>query len=541
VSAQYLQRFCKETVTSHRDNPASEAYNARCANDLLSVWLGSGILKVHQISRGTRFLEGRVAYESGDDPQLLSDLRAALKRWHRPTLGDAALVDGLTAVQRRLVVNPRLTRSNALRQTVQAALASLRKRERTEQADLLERRFLRNESVARLTETYNLSERSIYHRLHEACVALAHALWALEHTDEEAASDSVLATRPLSSSLRSRHLPPQTSTNLFGMDELLAQLLHHLDDYEGHWVISLDGMAGLGKTALAREAASRMAETDRFADIAWVTVRQVSYTSGSQQRTDLPALTCGQVLDTIASQLGGFELVDLPLPAKRERVRDLLSSCPCLVVLDHLETVLDCGMLPDWLWDMADPSKFLLTSRHLLDAEVGQSVLSLDQLSEPDCLALIRHEAHLRGLREVVKANDNVLRRILAVTGGNPLAIKLVVGQLVSLPLDHILAALATAQPDTDPFYEYLYRVSWDLVSAPAQHLLCSLTQLPASGGTWEDLSAASGLTGNDLASAIEQLTIHSLLQATGFEEKIYSMHALTHHFALNKAAQNPA
>ena len=32
-----------------------------------------------------------MAYQSGDDPQLLSDLRNALKGWHRPTLGDAAL------------------------------------------------------------------------------------------------------------------------------------------------------------------------------------------------------------------------------------------------------------------------------------------------------------------------------------------------------------------------------------------------------------------------------------------------------------------
>jgi hypothetical protein len=322
------------------------------------------------------------------------------------------------------------------------------------------------------------------------------------------------------------------------MDEVLAQLLDYLDDYDGHWVISLDGMAGLGKTALAREAAGRLAETDRFADIAWVTVTPVSYTSRSQQRSDLPALTCGQVLDTIASQLGGFDLLPFPLPAKRERIRELLYACSYLVVLDYLETIMDCGTLPDWLWDMADPSKFLLTGRHWLGAEVGQSVLSLDQLAKPDSLALIRHEAHLRGLPEVVEANDDALYRVLATTGGNPLAIKLVVGQLVSLPLDHILANLRTAQPDTDSFYQYLYRVSWDLISAPAQHVLLHITQLPASGGTWEDLSAASGLSGNALASAIEELTTHSLLQVTGFEDKTYTIHALTHHFVLSQAAQ---
>jgi hypothetical protein len=67
-----------------------------------------------------------VTYQSGDDPQLLRDLRTALKRWHRPTLGDAALADVLADVQRRLAADPWLTQSNGLRQTVRAALASLR-------------------------------------------------------------------------------------------------------------------------------------------------------------------------------------------------------------------------------------------------------------------------------------------------------------------------------------------------------------------------------------------------------------------------------
>jgi hypothetical protein len=478
-----------------------------------------------------------VIYQSGDDPQLLSDLRTALKRWHRPTLGDVALAGSLADVQRRLAADPGLTRSHALRQTVRAALASLRDGGWSEEADLLEGRYLRDESVILLTETYHLSERTIYYRLHEAHLALAHTLWALEQAEAGAASEPFLVAEPSRTLSRARHLPPHTSTHLFGMDEVLARLLDYLDDHDGHWVISLDGMAGLGKTALAREAAGRLAETGRFADIAWVTLRPVSYTSRDQQRLDLPALTCGQVLDIIASQLGGFDLVPFPLPAKRDRVRELLYACSYLVVLDNLETVMDCGTLPDWLWDMADPSKFLLTSRHLLEAEVGQSVLSLDQLAEPDSLALIRHEAHLRGLPEVVKANDDALHRILDVTGGNPLAIKLVMGQLVSLPLSRILAALKTAQHDTDSFYQYLYRISWDLISAPAQHLLRRMARLPAGEGTWEDLSAVSGLSGNDLASAIEALTTRSLLQASGFEEKTYSLHPLTLHFAISQAA----
>jgi hypothetical protein len=454
-------------------------------------------------------------------------------------LGDAALAHRLADAERRLAADPWLTRPNALRQTVRAALASLRDSGQSEEADLLERHYFRDESAILLTETYHLSERSIYHRLHEAHVALAHALWTQERAEAKEIPDSLLATEPSRPLSRARHLPPKTSTQLFGVGGALAQLLGYLGDCDGHWVICLEGMAGLGKTALAREAAGRLAATDRFADIAWVTVGPTSYTARAPQQFDLPVLTCGQVLDAIASQLGGIDLSPLPLPAKRDRVREMLGAGSCLVVLDNLETTMDCGAWPDWFWDMADPSKFLLTSRHWLASDVGQSVISLDQLAQPESLALIRHEAHLRGLPEVADTGDDALYSILAVTGGNPLAIKLVVGQLVSLPLSRILAALKTAQPGTDAFYQYLYRVSWDLISAPARLLLLRMATLPAGTRTWEDLSAISDLSGDDLNAAIEELTTHSLVQASGFEEKVYSLHPLTYHFAVSQAPHN--
>jgi hypothetical protein len=480
-----------------------------------------------------------VPYQSGDDPRLLADLRAALRRWHRATLGDAMLALGLTDVKRRQAADPRLTQAAALRDMVRTALAWLRERGRVEYADLLERRYLRDQSVYLLADAYHVSERSIYYRLKEALVALAHALWAVEQRQVESTPSSPSLVEPPPGRWRARHLPPPTYTYLFGMDQVLAHLLDWLSDPDGHWMMSLDGMGGLGKTALAREAVGRVAETNRFADIAWLTVKPGFYTSHDSQQSDLSALTCGQVLDAIASQLGGVDLGPLSLPAKRDRVRGLLHARSYLVVLDNLETVMDCGPLPDWLWDMANPSKFLLTSRHWPASDISLSVLLLDQLAKSDSLALIRHEARLRGLREVAEASDEALHPILVVTGGNPLAMKLVVGQLVSLPLNRVLAALETAQPGLDPFYQYLYCASWDLLSAPAQHLLLQMALLPDSGGTWGDLSTVSALSDEDLAAAVVELTAHSLLQAAGLEEKTYTVHPLTRHFVSGQTGVN--
>jgi hypothetical protein len=367
-------------------------------------------------------------YESGDDPQLVADVRAALRRWRRATLGETALAEGLTGVARRQAVDPRLTRAAALRQTVQDALTALRDQGRADRAQLLERRYVLEESVARLEAVYSLSERSLYYRLQEAVRSLAHVLWAMEEEEAHASPEAPPVAGPARARWRARHLPPPAHTRLYGASELLAELLAFLEAPEAPWIVCLDGMGGLGKTALALEAARRLASTDRFADIAWVTVRPPAYALDGPPLPDLPALTCGQVLDAIGQQLGDLELSALPLPAKRAQSNDLLRSTANLVVLDNLEMVMECGPLPEWLWAMADPSKFLLTSRHWLPGDGGLSVMTLHPLAAPDALALVRHEARLRGLWEVVEADDAALRPILEVTGGNPLALKLVVG-----------------------------------------------------------------------------------------------------------------
>ncbi len=468
-------------------------------------------------------------YQSADDPQLLADLRAALQRWTRATLGNVPLAARLTAIERRLAADPRLSRADALRGVIRAALDHLRTGGQADHADLLERRYIREQGVYRLCEDYHLSERSLYYRLEKAVIALAHALWTVQQQDLTGFGKSV---RPLST-----HLPPPGYTRLFGVEGVLALLLARLEAPDDHWLISLEGMGGLGKTALAREAAGRLAETDRFAGIAWETARREFYTWHGLEHSDRPALTFEQLLDAIADQLGGSDAGLLPLPAKQEHVRALLRTRPCLVVVDNLEPAMDCEALPAQLWELANPSKFLLTSRHRVSPCPGLSALPLDELAEPDALALLHYEGRQRGLPEVAQADEEALRPILAVTGGNPLALKLVVGQLVSLPLSRVLADLKTVQPGIDPFYQYLYRRSWDLLSAPARHLLLHMALLPASGGEWEDLSALTGLSDAELASAITELIACSLLQAGGLE-KTYTIHPLTHHFISNQAAQ---
>ena len=123
---------------------------------------------------------------------------------------------------------------------------------------------------------------------------------------------------------------------------------------------------------------------------------------------------------------------------------------------------------------------------------------------------------------------------IYLVTGGNPLAIKLVIGQATSRPLSQVLEHLVQAKGDTEQLYRFIYQASWDMLSRPAKQVLLNMPHLTVRGGPWEAVAAVSGLKGEALVRAVDELVALSLLDAGGGIEKRYSIHQLTRNFVLS-------
>ena len=472
------------------------------------------------------------------DEQFVKVVHTALKQLHRERkLGQHALA-GLAAVeeQRRRNGWPDtvLGRATALRHTLEEAREALAAQDGAAAA-LLERRFWRGESVVRLALQQNAAESTLYARQERAIRALAWTLWALEQTAQEHADARRLQL--------ARNLPASTYTRLFGFDEVFARLRAALTGRAGHWLVSIEGLGGLGKTALAHRLVTWAAGATHpsigsghhFAGIAWETAQQQQFTtwSGIVERPGAkPALTFEALLDSIALQLGYAELACMPLSQKEAHLRAILKEKPHLIVVDNLETAADHDALLPKLWELANPTRFLLTSRHTLGDHPHVLCLTLNELSETDSLAFIRYEGEERGACAIAGAGDAVLRQIYDVTGGHPLAIKLVVGQARSLPLERALARLEEVSGRrAGELYRFIYWQSWALLSEPARRVLLVMPALAASGGYWENLLAVSGLGEEDLGRAVQELVGMSLLNAGGAEEKRYTIHQLTYSF----------
>ena len=334
--------------------------------------------------------------------------------------------------------------------------------------------------------------------------------------------------------LRLDFMPDQP---LFGVDEARAKLESLLLQSGRPWLIALEGMGGLGKTSLAHTLARAMLESHRFYDIAWISARQEEFLpEGILRPVTQPALTPQTLVDILLAQLdSGLGRPAIGGDEKQAILARWLKAKAYLVIVDNLETAADHQSLLPLLQQLANPSKFLLTTRHSLRLQANVYCHSLGELSEEDTYALLRHEAVTRGLPLLAQAGAETLHRIYQTVGGNPLALKLVAGQLSVLPLAEVLDNLRQADvKSVEELYIYLYWQAWETLSEAARQMLVAMPL--AQEGSFADVMRESELESALAGQALKELTTLSLVEVGGdLEQPRYRIHRLTETFLLNE------
>lgn len=341
-------------------------------------------------------------------------------------------------------------------------------------------------------------------------------------------------------------LEPPTYESLFGVDEHLDALTALLAKKDGAWLISLEGMGGIGKTSLADALMRQEIEQTNFQAFAWVTARQKRLHLSGEIRPmpNEPALTANELIHDLAKQL--LSDVALPISFDAQKVQPILQErlkrVPHLIVADNLETVEDIDALLPLLRTLAKPTKFILTTRESLYAEPGIYPFKIPSLSQYYALQLIRHEGQVNNLPAVLDSTDDELLPIYETVGGNPLALRLVVGQLHIHNLATVLNALKKAQGHSvRELYTYIYRQAWDDLKEAARSVLLSTPLLPETGGTFEYLSANNGLDESEFLDALQTLVVRNLVdhhRGKGLNDDRYSIHNLTKSFLIEQVLQ---
>ena len=247
------------------------------------------------------------------------------------------------------------------------------------------------------------------------------------------------------------HLP-----YFFGRTEELKKLADALSPKTRTWGALIDGPGGMGKTSLAIRAAEESASL--FQHIYFLSPKERKMTAdGEKKLTDFVVPGYLDMLNELARLL---KLPDLAKRPEGDRARLLigaLAPVQALLILDNLESLPkdDQNRLFDFLSQLPPGCKAIVTSRRRTD--VDARIIRLGKLEQDAALALIAELAADRPLLQKATAAERI--HLYGETGGNPLLLRWIAGQLGRGSCRTLAAALALcrrAEMENDPL-EFIF------------------------------------------------------------------------------------
>ncbi len=264
--------------------------------------------------------------------------------------------------------------------------------------------------------------------------------------------------------------------HFFGRQADLKRIAEALAPDARGWGALIDGPGGIGKTSLAIRAAE-IAPPGRFRRIIFLSSKERELTADGQRSLGtfvLPGYL--EMLNAIARELGQPDLAKSPEAERPEAVLRALREANVLLVLDNLETLPegDRDQLFAFLNRLPHGCSAIVTSRRRADASAV--IVRLDKLDWLAARNLITELANDNDRLRAASAAEQ--RSLYEETGGNPLLIRWVSGQLGLGRCRTIAAALdflRSAPPGNDPL-EFIFGDLLGTFTANETQVLAALT-----------------------------------------------------------------
>lgn len=266
------------------------------------------------------------------------------------------------------------------------------------------------------------------------------------------------------------------SQPFFGRETELKKIAESLTPESRGWGALIDGPGGIGKSALAIRAAE-LVPTERFKRIVFLSSKERELTADGQRALGPFVLpTYLEMLNAIARELEQPELAKSAETERSDAILRVLREADVLLVLDNLETLpaTDRDQLFAFLNRLPRGCSAIITSRRRADASaIAVRLDKLDWFAARDLLAeLATNNDKLAGTTESER------RSLYEETGGNPLLMRWVAGQLGLGRCKTIPAALAflrSAPAGNNPL-EFIFGDLLDTFTPNETKVLAALT-----------------------------------------------------------------
>ena len=246
-----------------------------------------------------------------------------------------------------------------------------------------------------------------------------------------------------------------------GREKEIAYALDALSPKNRAWGLIIDGIGGIGKTALAVEVAYLCQTKGRFEVFLFVTAKQTQFDPNNTYTLDDNTAVLGTMLDMFACALDATEVLKAHGPEKTRAMLEALHHfCGperrTLLVLDNLETLSyeDQQNAMNFLRRLPDHCKAIVTSRHQITGE-GAGRLHLGGFNWETAQAFIVKENRRAGQVQILsEAEEKRWRELYNATDGSPLALRWSLGLMRTrqFSLDRMLLLLQVGDPDSDLF-----------------------------------------------------------------------------------------
>lgn len=336
------------------------------------------------------------------------------------------------------------------------------------------------------------------------------------------------------------NLPTAEHSVLIGRQHEVTDLLDLLSDQYPAHLISIDGIGGVGKTALVMEAAYRCLRNSTsdvrnrqiptFEAIIFASAKQQYLTSSGLLSVTEAQRTLRDIFREVAQTLDRFEIIQATHQDQPARVRTALSRQRTLLIVDNLETMEEKQEILAFLYRLPHQVKVVITTRE----RAMFSPIRLEQLEEEDAVNLMKKEAQEKGVELSEEQALTLYKRI----GGIPAALVYSIGQIASgYSLKTVLNKVLNANGDV-PHFCFEGSIG-PLRGRPAHKLLMAMAMFPKHP-VREAIVHAAGLTddANTVEEGLAQLLQLSLINLYGGR---YRMLPLTREYALTELSAHQA
>lgn len=339
----------------------------------------------------------------------------------------------------------------------------------------------------------------------------------------------------------SDNLPRPDYQQFHGRDEEQTKIMEALA-HPRAWVVSIDGIGGVGKTALALRCAYAVRDralegTAPFEYVLWASAKSERLTSRGIVSLTPSFSGFEDLMGIVLTSTGFSEKLDSPSAERKSLVHEILRIAPCLLVLDNFETVHDTAVI-DFLADLPAPSKALVTTR--VRVEGSQINVRLAALPREDARSLLSELALNLDAHELSSAPSHLLDRLIERVGGIPLAIKLAAGKVAAgTALEAYITSLETGAAQND-ILEFCFSESWRSLNDDCRKILYAVV-LFAEAPSPEELRQVTNLPELRVLESLAALTQHAFLNPeldTERQTSRYSVLPLTADFVRRRLAE---